>query len=101
MYHYGCGRVSQIWTISPQALTVNPSHRVRELARHKTHPPRYVAQHVPQYEYGCGRSSAIWKIRHNTLTCPLRPRTMELAEPKQLHPEYQPNRSVSSDSHSH
>lgn len=87
---YGCGRVSQIWTVSPHALRGRATRRVRELARHKSAPPRYLAQHIPHYEYGCGRESAIWELGPHTLSCPNRPRTAMLAVPKQPHPDYRP-----------
>lgn len=94
-FYYGCGRSSQIWTIPLSALHASPSQRIRLLARHKSAPPVFLDQHIPQYYYGCGRSSGIWEFKRRSLTCPTRPHTARLAKPKQLHPEYMACKPVS------
>ena len=41
-FQYSCGRTSQIWQVSPNAMRARTTDRVSRLARHKTAPAGYL-----------------------------------------------------------
>ena len=92
-FQYSCGRTSQIWRVSSNAMRATASQRVTHLSRHKTAPPDYL-EHRPQFAYSCGRSSQIWTTSKAAMSCRPRPHTASLARPKQTHPDYHPSRQV-------
>lgn len=92
-YEHGCGRPSQIWTVSPHAIKAMATKRTKELARHKSVLAGFI-HHRPQHMYSCGRCSTIWQTSRPAMTCPNRPHTARLAQPKQLHTDYLSSRQV-------
>ncbi len=92
-FQYSCGRNSQIWRVSLNAMRATSSQRVAHLSRHKTAPPDYL-EHRPQFTHSCGRSSQIWATSKAAVSCRPRPHTAGLSRPKQTHTDYQPSRQV-------
>ena len=52
-FQYSCGRTSQIWQVSPNAMRARTTDRISQLARHKTAPAGYLEHRYRQIDRDC------------------------------------------------
>lgn len=52
-FQYSCGRTSQIWQVSPNAMRARTADRISQLARHKTAPAGYLEHRYGQIDRDC------------------------------------------------
>lgn len=52
-FQYSCGRTSQIWQVSPNAMRARTADRISQLARHKTAPAGYLEHRYRQIDRDC------------------------------------------------